>query len=121
MKELKIIAVGTLLVLALVLSVVLEVRATERTLPAGLTSYTEVIDVVASQSTLIDPIWSNSTVSIMQAYEETDKFRVALGTSTVDAELPLLDSFSVTFSSGGFLALQAATDTIRVAVYRVKN
>ena len=121
-KDMQMIAAGLLLTVALGLTVIFEVSAdTERTLPAGVAGITEIVDVLASSSTSISPIWPDTNIVIKQAYEETGQFRTTIGTSTVSPFLPLDSSFSVQLKSGAFLSVQAASDTTKLVVYQTKR
>jgi hypothetical protein len=114
-------ALGIACLVSLVVTVAAQAQGATRVLPAGATGYTEIIEVLASESYVIPAIWNNSTISIKQAEGTTEKFRVAIGTSTVDPLLPLVDSVSISFRSGGFVALKAETASSVVAVYHVKE
>ncbi len=92
-----------------------------RTMPAGATGLTEIVTATASEPLLISAIWNNCSISVLQANNETGKFRAALGTSTVDVDLPQLETLSVSFRSGGFVAIQAASDSVKLAIYHAKE
>ncbi|HPT45901.1 MAG TPA: hypothetical protein PLM07_08375 [Candidatus Rifleibacterium sp.] len=92
-----------------------------RNLPAGATGHTEIVSVTASEPLIIPAIWNSSSITVLQAKGTTDTFRAAIGTTTVDASLPEFSNFSVSFKTGGFIALQAGTDTISLVVYQVKQ
>lgn len=109
-----------LLVIALFF-VVSDLKAIQRNLPAGASAFTEIIDITASEPTVIPSIWNRSSITVEQASGESETFRFAVGTSTVDLDLPLVEGVSVSFRSSGFIAVQAATSPLKLAVYHVKE
>jgi hypothetical protein len=115
----KILLPLVLLIAALFLTI--NAGAIERTLPAGATGHTEIIDVDDSEAIVIPAIWNQSTISISQAHNETGTFRIAIGTSTVDPDLPLIESVAISFGSSGFVAVQSGSGTVKLAVYHVKE
>lgn len=114
-------AVGLFVIFCLFAMGVAHAQSATKVLPAGATGYTEIVEVLASEPYVIPAIWNNATISVKQAQGTTEKFRVAIGTSTIDTLLPLVDSVSVSFRSGGFIALKAETASAVVAIYHVKE
>lgn len=91
----------------------------ERTMPAGASAYTEIIEVGDSAPVLVPSIWNTATVMVRQIEGGDAAFRAAIGTATIDARLPLIKNITASFRSSGYLALQAETGTATLVVYRV--
>lgn len=91
----------------------------ERTMPAGASAYTEIIEVGDSAPVLVPSIWNTATVMVRQIEGGNAAFRAAIGTATIDLRLPLIKNITASFRSSGYLALQAETGTATLVVYRV--
>lgn len=94
--------------------------AATRTIPTSGMS-TEFYNVGSATSTVIVPYWPRTSLSIQQAYGETGKFKVALGTTTVSLDCNETDAFSISCRSSGFLAIQGSTSNVKLVVYQAKE
>ncbi|MDD2997998.1 MAG: hypothetical protein PHV05_02980 [Candidatus Riflebacteria bacterium] len=88
----------------------------ERAVPPGVCADSRIVEVVASESTTLLPYWNRTKIVIGQANGVSEKFRVAIGTSTVDTDLPMLTSYEASFKGSVFLAVQTATATAKLNV-----
>lgn len=95
--------------------------AAERTMPAGTTAHTEIIEVGDSEPVIVPSIWNVATVMVRQIDGGNSSFRAAIGTSTVDVRLPLIKNINASFRSSGFVALQSETGTATLVIYRVSQ
>lgn len=93
----------------------------ERTLPAGTCADARIVEFVASGSTVISPYWPKVRVQIEPADGVTEKFRVAIGSTTVDTDFPMRTSFDMSFRGSVFLSVQTATDTANFLVTQVRE
>lgn len=91
----------------------------DRNLPAGASAYTEIIEVGDAAPVIVPSLWNTATVMVRQIEGGNSAFRAAIGTSTVDARLPLIKNITASFKSSGFLALQSETGSATFVVYRV--
>jgi hypothetical protein len=92
----------------------------ERTLPRG-DADCRLIEIVASQSVTILPYWNKSRIILEQADGVTEKFRVAIGTTTVDTSFPMRTSYDLSIRGSTFFAIQAATDTANLVITQVRE
>ncbi|OQA30204.1 MAG: hypothetical protein BWY57_02978 [Betaproteobacteria bacterium ADurb.Bin341] len=108
-------------VIGLAISIAEPIFGVERTLPAGTCADARIVEFVASGSTVISPYWTKVRVMIEPADGVTEKFRVAIGSTTVDTDFPMRTSFDMSFRGSVFLSVQTATDTANFLVTQVRE
>ena len=91
----------------------------ERIMPSW-SADARVIEVTASESLVINPFWNKCEFKLEQAEGVTEKFRVAVGTTTVSLDLPLRDSFSISAKGPILLAVQTSTDTAKLVMTQAR-
>ena len=116
-----IFALAVICVVGLIISVAEPIFGVERTLPAGTCADARIVEFVASGSTVISPYWTKARVMIEPAEGVTEKFRVAIGSTTVDTDFPMRTSFDMSFRGSVFLSVQTATDTANFLVTQVRE
>ncbi len=114
-------ALAVICVIGLVISVTEPIFGVERTLPVGTCADARIVELVASGSTVISPYWTKVRVMIEPADGVTEKFRVAIGSTTVDTGFPMRTSFDMSFRGSVFLAVQTATDTANFLITQVRE